>query len=152
MVSDEIYSVRIVLNTDRADAVNVSLPFVDDQLPADISAPWPHVDQSPKRLGKHCVQGIINLVNLSRYGHVDFPWSHTANRTSIRLLMVPTTAASWSSNPRFLSMPLSSTPIPNLSQLRAGLKETSSCSEKKTSSGSKSRDVNGRRLRQVQVI
>ncbi|CAD6563606.1 MAG: hypothetical protein TREMPRED_000009 [Tremellales sp. Tagirdzhanova-0007] len=41
------------------DGVNVSLPFEKDDL-VD-RAPWPHVDQSPLRRFKHCVQGIMNL-------------------------------------------------------------------------------------------
>jgi hypothetical protein len=26
-----------------------------------VRAPWPHVDQAPRKRGMHCVQGIINL-------------------------------------------------------------------------------------------
>lgn len=40
--------------------MNVSLPFDKDDT-VD-RAPWPHVDQSPMRRFKHCVQGIMNLV------------------------------------------------------------------------------------------
>ncbi|WVN90799.1 uncharacterized protein L203_106042 [Cryptococcus depauperatus CBS 7841] len=44
------------------DGINVSLPFVDDPIPAQVSAPWPpHVDQNPIRRGKYCVQGVVNL-------------------------------------------------------------------------------------------
>ena len=44
------------------DGVNVSLPFAQD---SDIDrAPWPHIDQSPMRTGKYCVQGIMNLVSI----------------------------------------------------------------------------------------
>ncbi|WVQ84410.1 hypothetical protein IAT38_006562 [Cryptococcus sp. DSM 104549] len=42
------------------DGVNVSLPFIDDDM-GDRAAPWPHVDQSPRRRFKHCIQGIVNL-------------------------------------------------------------------------------------------
>lgn len=41
------------------DGVNVSLPFDKDDT-VD-RAPWPHVDQSPMRRFKHCIQGIMNL-------------------------------------------------------------------------------------------
>nr|XP_031858563.1 uncharacterized protein CI109_006086 [Kwoniella shandongensis]KAA5525635.1 hypothetical protein CI109_006086 [Kwoniella shandongensis] len=44
------------------DGVNVSLPFLDlDKHFKDRAAPWPHVDQSPNRTFKHCIQGIVNL-------------------------------------------------------------------------------------------
>ncbi|WVQ85842.1 hypothetical protein IAT38_008010 [Cryptococcus sp. DSM 104549] len=45
------------------DAVNLSLPWIDSSPEiAALTAPWPHVDQSPRRGGrKHCVQGIVNL-------------------------------------------------------------------------------------------
>lgn len=56
-----------VLNMDRADAVNMSLPYVVDQLPADISVLSPQVDERPTKPGKYCVQGFINLVNLTIY-------------------------------------------------------------------------------------
>lgn len=42
------------------DGVNVSLPFDQEDSTVD-RAPWPHVDQSPNRRFKHCVQGIMNL-------------------------------------------------------------------------------------------
>ncbi|WWC88322.1 uncharacterized protein L201_003230 [Kwoniella dendrophila CBS 6074] len=42
------------------DGVNVSLPFKNEDL-GDRGAPWPHVDQSPNRKGKECIQGIANL-------------------------------------------------------------------------------------------
>lgn len=39
----------------------MSLPFDKD---ANVDRkPWPHVDQSPNRRFKHCVQGIMNLVS-----------------------------------------------------------------------------------------
>ena len=41
------------------DGVNASLPF--DKAAAVDRSPWPHVDQSPNRRHKHCVQGIMNL-------------------------------------------------------------------------------------------
>ena len=41
--------------------MNVSLPFDKDDT-VD-RAPWPHVDQSPMRRFKHCIQGIMNLVS-----------------------------------------------------------------------------------------
>jgi hypothetical protein len=50
-----------------ADGVNVSLPF-DQDAPVD-RKPWPHVDQSPNRRFKHCVQGIMNLVLFLLFGH-----------------------------------------------------------------------------------
>lgn len=56
-----------VLNMDRADAVNMSLPYVVDQLPADISVLSPQVDERPRKPRKYCVQGFINLVNLTIY-------------------------------------------------------------------------------------
>lgn len=42
------------------DGFNFGLPNRAD---APVSAPWPHVDQSPFKTGMHCVQGIINLSN-----------------------------------------------------------------------------------------
>ena len=43
------------------DGVNVSLPFKED---ATVDRkPWPHVDQSPNRRYKYCIQGIMNLVS-----------------------------------------------------------------------------------------
>ncbi|OCF75502.1 hypothetical protein I204_04358 [Kwoniella mangroviensis CBS 8886] len=42
------------------DGVNVSLPFKNEDL-GDRGEPWPHVDQSPNRTGKECIQGIANL-------------------------------------------------------------------------------------------
>ncbi len=42
----------------------MSLPFPAEEM-GDRSAPWPHVDQSPNRRFKHCIQGIANLVSLS---------------------------------------------------------------------------------------
>lgn len=44
------------------DASNISIPLPPSQL-QDGGAPWPHVDQSPLRRFKHCVQGIMNLVS-----------------------------------------------------------------------------------------
>jgi ectoine hydroxylase-related dioxygenase (phytanoyl-CoA dioxygenase family) len=38
------------------DSLNVTLPNLK---PA--RAPWPHIDQAPRKRGMHCVQGIINL-------------------------------------------------------------------------------------------
>lgn len=38
------------------DSLNVTLPNLK---PA--RAPWPHIDQAPRKRGLHCVQGIINL-------------------------------------------------------------------------------------------
>ncbi|GAD96500.1 hypothetical protein PVAR5_5156 [Paecilomyces variotii No. 5] len=38
------------------DSLNVTLPNLKPQ-----RAPWPHVDQAPRKRGLHCVQGIINL-------------------------------------------------------------------------------------------
>lgn len=45
-----------------SDSVNVSLPFRKEDM-GDRDSPWPHVDQSPNRRFKHCVQGIMNLVS-----------------------------------------------------------------------------------------
>lgn len=42
------------------DAVNISFPLKD--MPAVHKQPWPHVDQSPLKTYKHCVQGIVNLL------------------------------------------------------------------------------------------
>ncbi|XAO27719.1 hypothetical protein I312_106580 [Cryptococcus bacillisporus CA1280] len=50
-----------------SDAVNMSLPYVVDQLPADISVLSPQVDERPRKPRKYCVQGFINLVNLTIY-------------------------------------------------------------------------------------
>jgi hypothetical protein len=44
------------------DSVNISLPFSKEDM-GDRDQPWPHVDQSPNRRFKHCVQGIMNLVS-----------------------------------------------------------------------------------------
>ncbi|KAF4549592.1 Hypothetical protein D9617_21g098130 [Elsinoe fawcettii] len=38
------------------DSLNVTLPGLKP-----VRAPWPHVDQAPRKRGLHCVQGIINL-------------------------------------------------------------------------------------------
>ncbi len=38
------------------DSLNVTLPNLKAA-----RAPWPHVDQAPRKRGLHCVQGIINL-------------------------------------------------------------------------------------------
>ncbi|KAH8900433.1 hypothetical protein GQ53DRAFT_862578 [Thozetella sp. PMI_491] len=38
------------------DSLNITLPGLKP-----IRAPWPHVDQAPRKRGMHCVQGIINL-------------------------------------------------------------------------------------------
>ncbi|KAK6909542.1 hypothetical protein I203_103563 [Kwoniella mangroviensis CBS 8507] len=44
------------------DAVNISLPFDKD---ANVQkGSWPHTDQSPLRRYKHCIQGIMNLVEV----------------------------------------------------------------------------------------
>lgn len=40
------------------DSLNVSFPNRRDK---PVRPPWPHVDQSPRKRGMHCVQGIINL-------------------------------------------------------------------------------------------
>ncbi|KAM0258908.1 hypothetical protein ACHAQJ_003564 [Trichoderma viride] len=55
------------------DSLNVTLPNLKTA-----RAPWPHVDQAPRKRGMHCVQGIINL---SRAGPEDgslvvIPGSH----------------------------------------------------------------------------
>ncbi|TYJ53001.1 hypothetical protein B9479_006378 [Cryptococcus floricola] len=42
------------------DGINISLPYIDDQQ-TDRAAPWPHVDQNPRRRHKHCIQGIANI-------------------------------------------------------------------------------------------
>ncbi|KAJ9615901.1 hypothetical protein H2200_001978 [Cladophialophora chaetospira] len=38
------------------DSLNVTLPNLKTA-----RAPWPHIDQAPRKRGLHCVQGIINL-------------------------------------------------------------------------------------------
>lgn len=38
------------------DSLNITLPGLKP-----VRAPWPHVDQAPRKRGMHCVQGIINL-------------------------------------------------------------------------------------------
>ncbi|CAK7205977.1 hypothetical protein SEUCBS139899_008760 [Sporothrix eucalyptigena] len=38
------------------DSLNVTLPNLKEA-----RAPWPHVDQAPRKRGLHCIQGIINL-------------------------------------------------------------------------------------------
>lgn len=55
--------VHMLMRGSGVDGVNVSLPFDKDDPSVD-RAPWPHVDQSPNRRFKHCVQGIMNLVSL----------------------------------------------------------------------------------------
>lgn len=52
------------------DSVNISLPFSKEDM-GDRDEPWPHVDQSPNRRFKHCVQGIMNLV--SHWSRVSSP-------------------------------------------------------------------------------
>lgn len=39
------------------DGANLTLPHAERQT----NAAWPHVDQSPKRKGLQCVQGLLNL-------------------------------------------------------------------------------------------
>ena len=44
------------------DAINLSLPYPKEELEqGGRGAAWAHVDQSPLRRFKHCVQGIVNL-------------------------------------------------------------------------------------------
>ncbi|GFZ48428.1 hypothetical protein JCM24511_06176 [Saitozyma sp. JCM 24511] len=43
------------------DTVNVSLPYPKEEMDESRTKPWPHVDQSPLRTVKHCIQGIVNL-------------------------------------------------------------------------------------------
>lgn len=39
------------------DGMNITLPSPN----REPSQPWPHIDQSPRRLGLQCVQGILNF-------------------------------------------------------------------------------------------
>lgn len=41
--------------------MNISLPFPAEELAGERGGAWPHVDQSPNRRFKHCIQGIMNL-------------------------------------------------------------------------------------------
>ncbi len=41
--------------------MNLSLPFPEEEA-GERAEPWPHVDQSPNRRFKHCIQGLVNLV------------------------------------------------------------------------------------------
>ncbi|WVW85156.1 hypothetical protein I302_107194 [Kwoniella bestiolae CBS 10118] len=43
------------------DGINVTLPLPAEELEGQRSKAWPHVDQSPNRQYKHCIQGIMNL-------------------------------------------------------------------------------------------
>ncbi|EIW68060.1 hypothetical protein M231_04972 [Tremella mesenterica] len=43
------------------DGINITLPYKDDL--GWRAEPWPHVDQSPLKRYKHCIQGIINLAD-----------------------------------------------------------------------------------------
>ena len=43
------------------DGINITLPYHDDL--GSRGEPWPHVDQSPLKRYKHCIQGIVNLVS-----------------------------------------------------------------------------------------
>ncbi|WRT66049.1 uncharacterized protein IL334_003001 [Kwoniella shivajii] len=43
------------------DGINITLPLPAEELSGQRSRPWPHVDQSPNRQYKHCIQGIMNL-------------------------------------------------------------------------------------------
>ncbi|WWC88261.1 uncharacterized protein L201_003168 [Kwoniella dendrophila CBS 6074] len=43
------------------DGINITLPLPAEELEGQRSKPWPHVDQSPNRQYKHCIQGIMNL-------------------------------------------------------------------------------------------
>lgn len=38
------------------DSLNITLPNLKEA-----RAPWPHIDQAPRKRGLHCVQGIVNL-------------------------------------------------------------------------------------------
>jgi hypothetical protein len=40
------------------DGMNLTLPSGS---PLPSTTPWPHIDQSPRKAGMQCVQGIINL-------------------------------------------------------------------------------------------
>jgi hypothetical protein len=55
---------RQIWDTDKLlvsfDALNITLPNQPGRKPRGA---WPHVDQSPLRSGRQCVQGIINLSN-----------------------------------------------------------------------------------------
>ncbi|KAI9637511.1 uncharacterized protein MKK02DRAFT_23915 [Dioszegia hungarica] len=44
-----------------ADAVNISLPYPKEEMEGQRGKPWPHVDQSPNKRFKNCIQGIANL-------------------------------------------------------------------------------------------
>ena len=48
----------------HTDGINISLPLPSAELEGPRSKPWPHVDQSPNRRFKHCIQGIANLVSV----------------------------------------------------------------------------------------
>lgn len=50
-----------------ADAVNISLPYPKEEMEGQRGRPWPHVDQSPNKRFKNCIQGIANLVRLSAH-------------------------------------------------------------------------------------
>lgn len=57
------------------DALNITLP---NRVDVPRKQPWEHIDQSPRRRGMHCVQGIINLSPSGPEdgGLVAYPRSH----------------------------------------------------------------------------
>lgn len=57
------------------DALNVTFPNRKDIPPKE---PWEHVDQSPKRRGLHCLQGIIQLSHAGPEDGVSLPSLHLA--------------------------------------------------------------------------
>lgn len=56
----------IFRNSLYVDGINITLPLPEAESAGERSKPWPHVDQSPNRRWKHCVQGIVNLVGFPR--------------------------------------------------------------------------------------
>jgi hypothetical protein len=73
------------------DAVNVSLPYPKEEL-GDADKPWAHVDQSPNRRFKHCVQGIMNLVSKRSFR---LPLDPSIPTTCIPELAVLSLDANW---------------------------------------------------------
>jgi hypothetical protein len=61
--ADELYPIEPVPRVRLQDkyAYDRDFPKLQPSCSADSAKPWPHVDQSPTRRFKHCVQGIVNL-------------------------------------------------------------------------------------------
>lgn len=70
------------------DSLNITLPNFKKA-----RAPWPHVDQAPRKRGLHCVQGIVNLSHAGREDGslVVVPGSHALTEEYFETMSDPST-------------------------------------------------------------